>query len=370
MTDLEINIEILKKLNLVQSYTTGNVMCHCPFHKDHTPSLSVNVDKGIWNCFSCHRHGTLRSLFYELKGHGINKELGIKSDFKEQSDVNPFAKVRTSFSVLKEDEELKATPETHVGITGSFIPAENFPVSKAYLEKRKISLNIAHSMKMSYATLAKSYDLLDPKNKAQQVNLTGRLLIPVYENHKLISCEARDIKGKEAYHELMQSLGKPEGVYKKCIYPKGSSVNTLFDLDTLDRNKTLYFVEGIMDLAVLRSSKIFDETNSTSIFGAGITKRQVYLLSQFKKFVFIVDDDVPGLGSAVNLIHDLKNYDHTNKEWKFLIPPFHEQGVKDVGDIPVKTAETIDSCIQKRWLNKERDLVSSEEFLKRRMASI
>lgn len=34
-----------------------NLMGHCPFHEDATPSFSVNEEKQYFYCFSCHRSG-------------------------------------------------------------------------------------------------------------------------------------------------------------------------------------------------------------------------------------------------------------------------------------------------------------------------
>ena len=47
----------------------GNYQTICPFHKDgqeRTPSFSVNADKGVWHCFTCHEAGSVKSLLYKL----------------------------------------------------------------------------------------------------------------------------------------------------------------------------------------------------------------------------------------------------------------------------------------------------------------
>lgn len=35
----------------------NNLEITCPFHEDYSPSLSVNLDKGMYKCFSCGRGG-------------------------------------------------------------------------------------------------------------------------------------------------------------------------------------------------------------------------------------------------------------------------------------------------------------------------
>lgn len=45
------------KLPGVRLPDSGNFMVKCPFHDDSHASLSLNLDKGIWNCKACGRHG-------------------------------------------------------------------------------------------------------------------------------------------------------------------------------------------------------------------------------------------------------------------------------------------------------------------------
>lgn len=40
----------------------GEQSIKCPIHEDRTPSASLNLDKGLWNCFSCNTGGDAISL--------------------------------------------------------------------------------------------------------------------------------------------------------------------------------------------------------------------------------------------------------------------------------------------------------------------
>ena len=47
----------------------GQIITTCPFHKDgqeRKASFSVNVDKGVFHCFTCHEKGSLRLLLQKL----------------------------------------------------------------------------------------------------------------------------------------------------------------------------------------------------------------------------------------------------------------------------------------------------------------
>lgn len=47
-----------------------NLMGHCPFHEDATPSFSVNEEKQYFYCFSCHRSGDVFS--YLEQAHDLS----------------------------------------------------------------------------------------------------------------------------------------------------------------------------------------------------------------------------------------------------------------------------------------------------------
>ena len=40
----------------------------CPFHKDSNPSLSVDKEKGLYNCFGCGESGDVFTLVEKIKG--------------------------------------------------------------------------------------------------------------------------------------------------------------------------------------------------------------------------------------------------------------------------------------------------------------
>lgn len=356
MTEREINEQIVLRLDISKSVKHNSIMGHCPFHTDKHPSFSVDLDRALCHCFSCGYNGKLRGLFREITGHSINKELGIKWEAQDEATfVNPFKET------VKED--LSATPDVHIALDGAFIPVDKDPDVCKYLMQRCIPVSVAKSMRMSFATMARSFDTFEPNNKDQMVYFTKRLVIPIYERGKLLSCEGRDIYGKEYYYNMLRRKGldPDEHEYKKCIYPRGASTSTLYDIDKLDSSRRLYFVEGIMDLAVLRSDSFFNTKNSTAVFGASISERQRYFLKQFD-FTYVIDNDLAGWLSLRRLVEALKEAP-IKRDWKFVVPPFHDQGVKDVGDIPVKTGKTIEQCRKAHWLDNSKDILANEKLI-------
>ena len=66
-------LDVVSK-DVILKKTGGNYWGLCPFHKEKTPSFSVNPAKGIYKCFGCGEGGD--ALTYLLKTRGVTfKEL-------------------------------------------------------------------------------------------------------------------------------------------------------------------------------------------------------------------------------------------------------------------------------------------------------
>ena len=287
---------------------------HCPFHKDRTPSAFINFDMGVFNCFSCGRSGSIETLFKEMTGENLYKALGISNDpfsnyARAQSYENKF------YSYLSEDIG-KLDTNVYFNIEETDEAWDRIE-AREYLKRRGITEIVSKAMNMRYS----SFIYINGRQ------FGGRLLIPIYEDNKLISVEGRRIRNTDEI---------------KVLYPKGSSVNTLYDLDNLNKEEPLYVVEGLMDLAVLRSCKYFE--NSTSIFGASLTKRQLLLLREFSKVIMIPDLDEPGL----KVLDTLRSIQKGNIYYLKLPKEIEGISIKDIGDLG---SNNIDICdlLNRKW---------------------
>ena len=305
----------LKSKSLITP-NTQQVMVSCPFHKDKSPSMGIDVARGVAHCFSCSWSGSIEKLYKELTNGNLRKELGYLDD--------PFTSFSSSlnFQYIVDDTRLK---DIHINADLSLMrDAYTDPTCAAYLRKRGIPEPVAKSMGFKYAE-----DILINNNRFR-----NRLLIPVYEDKKLISIEGRRILNNDE---------------TKVLYPRNSSVNTLFDIDNLDKTSTLYAVEGLMDRAVLRTSNTF--RNSTSIFGANITKRQLDLLKQFPKVVYIPDSDAAG----EKTVEKLKSARLGNVYILRIPKKINGVDVKDVGDF-TKAGIIPQDLVDRNWLSYEKIL--------------
>jgi len=67
-------VELMENLGIKLKKTGKEYIGLCPFHDDHTPSLSVDRDKSLWHCFGCGRGGTTQQFLKEWQERQSPKE--------------------------------------------------------------------------------------------------------------------------------------------------------------------------------------------------------------------------------------------------------------------------------------------------------
>jgi len=101
----------------------GQAMTICPFHEDHSPSLSINMENGLYNCFGCGAEGNI-FIFY-AKTHnmtlpsdfakvvtGITQDFGISNGNDSKQALKPIVTARYDYkdesgNLLYQIERLK-----------------------------------------------------------------------------------------------------------------------------------------------------------------------------------------------------------------------------------------------------------------------
>lgn len=98
----ELFLSHVKDARIIGEQLTGR----CPFHKDKNPSFSVNLVKGIWQCFGCHLSGNAKR-FKQLIGASGDK-LVIPPDMVKEYHRNLMAN-KAHLTFLKEKRGLSLT---------------------------------------------------------------------------------------------------------------------------------------------------------------------------------------------------------------------------------------------------------------------
>ena len=310
---MEVNVKEILNMLGIQYKDKGsyfNSRCPSPGHSDKSPSWNIRKDTGVHHCFSCGYKGNLITLVKELTGQKITEFLNIQ-------DISSYKFKNTRKNAVSKPEEKKDL----VNIEGSLYQVYDNDQVMDYLKVREIHDDFIEYYKLMYCT----------KILINGTYFSNRVCIPVYEDTLLKSMEGRDFTNKQ----------KP-----KVLYPKNASVSTLFNIDHLDKNETLYVVEGIMHLIPLFNRGY---RNITCTFGSAISNRQKELLLNFNDIILIPDGDDAGR----KMIANFENF--MLKEFYIVIMP---EG-KDPDDCPRKK---FDRALMNKILSVDYILKINSEF--------
>lgn len=270
----------------------------CPFHDDHSPSMSVSEEKQIYKCFSCGATGNVFTFVenylnisfseaVEIIANKIGISLHIdlsskkESKYKEEYDLMHF--------VLK--------------LYQNNIHTENGVFALSYLKKRglldetvqdfSIGLSLEKNM-LSKVLLKKGY-----KDKLLEnlglIYKNGNEIVDVFQNRIMFPIHNLDgqVVGFTARCYLKDDIPKYLNTKETYIFKKG---NILFNYhrakDAIRLQKEVIVVEGNMDAIRLHSVGI---KNVVALMGTSLTKEQVDALKKLRcKIILMLDNDNAG----------------------------------------------------------------------------
>ena len=216
----EISLKVISELGIRSptrlNGSTDNWMCQCPFHEDNHPSMGIDLNRGIYHCFSCGRKGKMESLYKDFTGIDL---------FPKNGKMDAFTKFsRPTFEYQYHVPKRKTVYLNYD--PNSFVPALSSDRCIDYLKRRGIKLELAEKAGFLYAE----------DTSINTTKFNDRLCIPVYERKRLVSMEGRRLN--------------PDGLGPKVLYPKNTSVHLLYDIDNLDFDCDVFAESTSFDAAV------------------------------------------------------------------------------------------------------------------------
>ncbi len=272
----------------------------CPFHDDHTPSMSVSDEKQIFTCFVCGASGNVFSFVKDFENitfiEAVNK-------------VANFAGITLSQNinvVRKYDKEYKAY-DLAVKFYKNNLKSNLGNEAREYLKSRNITEEIINEfdigVSLSDNTLSK---LLTKKNYDEKMLLDiglvnkqdgiydifrNRIMFPIHNsNGNPIGFSGR------IYNSNVDS--KYINTKETYIFKKGE---TLFNYHRamLDakKTKTLIICEGQMDAIRIYASGV---KNVVATMGTALTKDHINLIKRLNvKVILNMDSDKAGTNAAL-----------------------------------------------------------------------
>lgn len=313
----EVINEIRNKVNIVDIISNyvpltkkgKNYFGLCPFHDDHSPSMSVSFEKQIYTCFVCHATGNVFSFVSEYEHIGfydavrlIGSKLGYNLDTKKKEITN------------NQDLEIYELACKYYQNSLNTSLGNN---AIDYLTKRKIDRNtiskfrIGLSMSKSSLTeflLSKNIKLdklisLGISNERGQDLFINRIMFPLYD----LSGNVVAFSGRiyNTHDESKYINTKETNIFKKgnLLY------NYHLAKEHLKRSESIIVMEGFMD--VIRTS-VVGINNCVATMGTAFTKEQALLLKKTtNNIILCFDGDNAGDEATDKAIQVLKEIDVT-----------------------------------------------------------
>jgi len=278
----------------------------CPFHDDHSPSMSVSPEKQIFTCFSCGASGnvfTFVSDFEKISFIDAVRLLGDKIGINIGSNVNVKKEKDDYFDIYN--------------LAGKFYQNSLFTNlgrnAIEYLEKRKIDretikkFGIGLSIqKVSLTRYLKSKQY--EENKLIDIGLTNesgndifinRIMFPIYDlsgNIVAFSGRIYNTKDNSKYINTKETDKFKKG---KILY------NYHIAREYLKKNDSVILMEGQMD--VIRSSTV-GINNAIATMGTALTKDHKSILKNMTdNIILCFDGDAAGekaTNAAIELLED------------------------------------------------------------------
>ncbi len=310
MIDKDSINEIIEKTDIVEliknyvdlSQKGKNYFGLCPFHDDHSPSMSVSPQKQIYTCFSCGATGNAVGFLMDYEGIDFVsaiKILGDKSGIKVEGYDNkkPFVKSNTSLIEIN---------ETASKLFQNNLFSQDGVEAVKYLEDRNITKELINDFKIGlslgnlYKVLeAKKFDnkdlvesgLINHGNDYYDV-FKDRIMFAIHDlNGKVIAYSGRIYKKNDNNPKYINT--KENSAFKKgeILY------NYHLAKEHSRRKQTVIVMEGFMD--VIRAYSLGIQ-NVVATMGTAVTSNQALLLKKMAKNVILCMDSDDAGQKAIN----------------------------------------------------------------------
>lgn len=287
----------------------------CPFHEEKTPSLSINKEKRLFQCFGCGKKGNFISLYGYLKNPNFSSRECFDAAREYYISNDPFACHVEPHKPLKrqtpniEHIPFDKHPKDHDEIVELFAlihsklglsdPAYN------YLSKeRALSNETIH--KYQIRSMGNAFEFLYcDENISNDLLLKHSLIYSDYQSHYSSNfpsdCIVFPHYLENQIYYLSNRIIKPiSGTGKIKNIPKMQTKFFAGDRD-MKQFDTVYLFEGVLN--ALSFYELTEKTNFYACLGKPSPKSVDLLLQQYKKVCLALDNDEAGLNATQNILN-------------------------------------------------------------------
>ncbi|MCT4377074.1 DNA primase [Leuconostoc suionicum] len=291
----------------------------CPFHDDRHPSLFVEENKQVFNCFSCGRSGSVFSFIMEKEGYSypeailslaesvdipIDSSISANNGNQIDGTTQAIYQLHTdaqrlyqhtllnttsgeqALAYLHDKRQLSDDIIKEFGI--GFVPDDNLLLS--YAKEKNLSHEILMASEL-FITNSVSGDMRD--------RFSGRIVWPIKtERGQVVGFSGRALDAENSI-KYMNSPESPFFTKGRILYNLNRAKNVI------KQTGTAMIFEGFMDVI---SAHMADEKVGVATMGTALTPDHIRQLSRIAKRVLLIyDSDEAGQNAARRSIELFKN---------------------------------------------------------------
>ncbi len=284
-----------------------NYFCVCPFHDDHSPSMSLSTEKQIYKCFSCGATGNVFTFVSEFENVSFIEAVSIVAN-KCGMELSQATLKSNVSQVFKEEHEIMELSQKFFQNnlrTDAGKEALNYlkerGIDDDIIKEFGIGLSIDSNDSLMTLLTKKNYDLkklvdiglVNSVNGKNYDMFSRRITFPLWDKDgNIVGFSARIYRGEKEVSKYMNSR-------ESKIFKKGETLYNYHNAkDIAKREKKIIVVEGFMDAIRIAASGI---KNVVALQGTAMTQEQISLLKKLRvKVILCLDNDNAGLIATVN----------------------------------------------------------------------
>lgn len=283
-----------------------NYFCVCPFHEDHSPSMSVSEEKQIYKCFSCGAAGNVFTFVKEYENVSFLEAVKIVA---EKCGLIFNAEIKNSSKINNNQTEYEIMKLALKFYQNNLNTTEG-KLAKQYLEERKldsdtikafdIGLALDKEHSLNKLLLSKKYDVETLLNLGL-VNRNANHLNDIFSNRIIFPIHDLDGNPIGFTGRIYNNNGQAKYINSKesPIFRKGQILfNYHRAKNEIKKQKEVIIVEGNMDAIRMYANGI---KNVVALMGTSLTKDQVNIIKNLRaKVILMFDNDSAGETATLN----------------------------------------------------------------------
>lgn len=276
-----------------------NYFAVCPFHDDHSPSMSISKDKQIFRCFVCGTSGNVISFVRDYEKVSfqeaveiLGKRIGIKLQSDKSVKSSPYQELYDIYNISK--EYYKNNLNTKEGEQArSYLSKRN--LTKETIDYFDIGLSLDGNLTSS---LSKKHDI----KKLIDIGLSNSEGKDLFKNRIMFTI--KDNEGRTVAFSGRKYVLNNEPKYinskESIIFKKGTILYNFYNSkEYIRKQKEIIISEGFMEVIRLHTIGI---DNTVALMGTSFTKEHLNIIKNLKcKVVLNLDQDDAGKTATISI---------------------------------------------------------------------